>query len=162
MTSIRIDAVLTDEQREKAKAGLALLNEAMPFLVDLTAKQRAEMAKFGEKNRSFVVKALAIAEEHPDMLPGSFSLEEFRDDVLLVESLYPIRHAVETLFGKIDDTYFAAGSESYAAALLVYQYAKLHNIATGALEDSVDDLARRFARKSKKPTPPTSEDDESK
>ena len=84
MTSIRIDAVLTDEQREKAKAGLALLNEAMPFLVDLTAKQRSEMAKFGEKNRSFVVKALAIAEEHPDMLPGSFSLEEFRDDVLLL------------------------------------------------------------------------------
>ena len=57
-------------------------------------------------------------------------------------------------------SYFAAGSESYAAALLVYQYAKLHNIATGALEDSVDDLARRFARKSKKPTPPTSEEDQ--
>ncbi len=31
------------------------------------------------------------------------------------------------------------------------QYAKLHNIATGAMEDSVDDLTRRFACKAKKP-----------
>ena len=66
-----------------------------------------------------------------------------------------IRNAVEALFGKIDDTYFAAGSEAYAAALLVYQYAKLHNLASGALEDSLDDLGRRFARKSKKPAAPS-------
>ena len=111
------------------------------------------MPKFGEKNRSFVVKALAIAEAHPEILPASLSLAEFRADVELVESLYPLRHAVEVLFGKVEDTYFAAGSEAYAAALLVYQFAKIQNIASGALEDSVDDLGRRFARKSRKPAP---------
>ena len=72
----------------------------------------------------------------------------------LVESLYPLRNVIEAYFGKLDDTCFAAGSEAYAAALLVYQYARLHNIATRALEDSLDDLGRRFARKSKKQTPP--------
>lgn len=112
------------------------------------------MPKFGEKNRSFVTKALTIAEGHPEILPASFSLAEFRTDVELVESLYPLYQAVEVLFGKIDDTYFAAGSEAYAAALLVYQYAKLHNLASGALEDSLDDLGRRFARKAKKPAVP--------
>ena len=41
-----------------------------------------------------------------------------------------------------------------AAALLADQYAKLHQVATGALEDSLDDLGRRFARKSHKAAPP--------
>lgn len=155
MTSNRIDAAFTAEQRQKAKAALAMLAETLPFLIDLTAEDRASLPKFGEKNRSFVVKALAIADGHPEILPASFSLEEFRTDVELVESLYPLRNAVEDLFGKIDDTYFAAGSEAYAAALLVYQYAKLHNLASGALEDSLDDLGRRFARKSKKHAAPS-------
>ena len=153
MSSNRIDAVLLDEQREKFNTGFTMMLEALPFLIDLNAHDRAEMKKFGEKNRSFVVKALAIAEAHTEILPPSFDLALFRTDVELVESLYPLRNAIENLYGKLDDTYFAAGSEAYAAALLVYQYAKLHNIATGALEDTLDDLARRFARKSKKSNP---------
>jgi hypothetical protein len=123
---------------EKAKTALAALSEALPFLIDLGSEERTSMPKFGEANRSFVVKALAIAEAHPEILPGSLSLEEFRVDVQLIEALYPIRHAAETLVRKIEDSYFAAGSEAYVSALLVYQYAKVHHIHTGALEETLD------------------------
>ena len=150
MPTNRIDAAFTAEQREKARAALATLAEALPFLIDLPTEDRTTMLKVGEKNRSFVVKALAIAEAHPDILPRSFDVDEFRTDVALVEGLYPLRHAGETLFRRIDDTYFAAGSEAYAAALVVYQYAKVHNLASGALEETLDDLGRRFARKGKR------------
>jgi hypothetical protein len=153
MPENRIDAAFTAEQRERARAALAALSEALPFLIDLGDGERAAMVKFGEMNRSFVVKALAIAEAQPEILPTSFSLPEFRADVTLLEDLYPLRHALETLYRKVDDSYFAAGSEAYAAALLVYQYAKLHNVASGALEESLDDLGRRFARKGRKATP---------
>ena len=152
MPANRIIATLTAEQFEKAKTALAALSEALPFLIDLSTEERTSMPKFGEANRSFVVKALAIAEAHPEILPGSLSLEEFRVDVQLIEALYPIRHSVETLFRKIEDSYFAAGSEAYVSALLVYQYAKVHNLHTGALEETLDDLGRRFARKSTKGT----------
>jgi hypothetical protein len=152
MPSNRIDATLTDAQRDQAKAALAALAEALPFLIDLNPKERADSPKFGEKNRSFVSKALAVAEEHPEIFPASFSLAEFRAEVQLVEALHPLRHSIEALFGKIGDTYFA-GSDACAAALAVYQYAKLHNVTTGALEDSLDDLGRRFARKTRKHAP---------
>jgi hypothetical protein len=152
MPSNRIDAVLLDER--KIQSGFNMIVEALPFLINLTPTDRAEMAKFGEKNRSFVVKALAIAEANPHILQASFDMTEFCADVDLVEGIYPLHNVIEAYFGKLDDTYFAAGSEASAAALLVYQYARLHNIATGALEDSLDDLGRRFARKSKKQTPP--------
>ena len=108
---------------------------------------------FGEKKRSFVSQALTVAEEQPEIFPDSFSLAEFRADVPLVEALSPLRHSLEALFGKIDETYLAAGSEAYAAALLAYQYAKLHNVTTSGLEDSLDDLGRRFARKTRKHAP---------
>ena len=67
----RINATLTAEQREKAKTALATLSEALPFLIDLGSEERTSMAKFGEANRSFVVKALAIAEAHPEILPAA-------------------------------------------------------------------------------------------
>ena len=146
----RINATLSDEQRRQALAALASLNDALPFLIDLSADERNSMAKFGDKNRSFVVKALAIAENHPEILPRSLDLDELRADVELVESLYPLRNAVEALLGRLDNTYFAAGSEAYVSALLVYQYAKTHNVATGALEESLDDLGRRFSRRNRK------------
>ncbi|MEF8723726.1 MAG: hypothetical protein V5B30_14385 [Candidatus Accumulibacter delftensis] len=153
MGSNRIDASFTSEQREKAKAALASLAESLPFLIDLGTDERMTMLKFGEKNRSFVVKALAIAEAQPEILPSSFPLGEFRSDVALVESLYPLRHAIETLSRQVDDTYFAAGSEAYAAALRVYQYAKVHNTVSGALEEAIGDLGQRFARKARPGTP---------
>jgi hypothetical protein len=154
MPSNRIDATLTDEHRDKAMAALATLAEVLPFLIDLSPKERADSPKFGEKNRSFVSQALAVAEEHPEIFPASFSLAELRNDVQLVEAMYPLRHTVKALFRKIDDTYLAAGSEAYAAALAVYQYAKQHNVTGDALEDSLDDLGRRFARKTRKSAPP--------
>lgn len=153
MPANRINATFTAEQQTDTQTALTALNEALPFLIDLDDGERSAMLKFGEKNRSFVVKALAIAEAHPEVLPSSFSLREFAADVRLLEDLYPVRHRLETLFRRLDDSYFAAGSEAYAAALLVYQYAKLHNVSTGALEESLDDLGRRFARKSRKAAP---------
>lgn len=153
MPANRIDAAITPDQHARAQAALTALTDALPFLIDLADGERTAMVKFGEMNRSFVVKALAIAEAQPEILPSGFSLPEFAADVALVEDLYPVRHRLETVFRKLDDTYFAAGSEAYAAALLVYQYAKLHNLSTGALEGSLDDLGRRFARKTRKAAP---------
>ena len=153
MPANRIDATFTSEQKARAQAALTALKDALPFLIDLDNGERATMVKFGERNSSFVIKSLAVAEAHPEILPSSFSLTEFAADVALVEDLYPVRHHLETLFRQVDDTYFAAGSEAYAAALLVYQYAKLHNLSTGALEESLDDLGSRFARKTRKASP---------
>jgi hypothetical protein len=149
MPTNRINATLNDAEKEQVLALIRSITELLPFLIKLSADERAAMPKFGEKNRSFVAKSLAVAAQNPDILPRGFDLEEMRADVNLVEALYTIRIALAALLEKVDDSYFAAGSEAYAAALLVYQYAKAHNLATGGLEDALDDLGRRFARRVK-------------
>lgn len=47
MPAHRIDVAFAAEQREKFKPAFATLTETLPFLVDLTAQERADMAKFG-------------------------------------------------------------------------------------------------------------------
>lgn len=155
MPNNRINATLSQADIDTALADVASLHQHLPFLIDLTADERQGMVKFGEKNRSFVTKALALASQNPDILPRSFNLDEMRADVNLVENLYPIQLAVTHLLGQIEDTYYAAGSEAYSAALQVYTYAKAANLATGTLEDALDDLGRRFVRRSRAPEKPS-------
>jgi hypothetical protein len=139
MSSNRVNTHFTAEQREEAKAALAALAARLPFLIDLTSEERAAMPRFGDKSRGFISKALDIAENNPEILPRTFNLDEFRTDVEVTENLYAIRSGIETLLGRVNDTWFAAGSEAYAAALLVYQYAKIHHVTSGALDGSLDD-----------------------
>jgi hypothetical protein len=47
-----------------------------------------------------------------------------RKDVQLFEAMYPIVVALTQLQELVDDTCVAAGSEAYASALQVYNYAK--------------------------------------
>jgi len=143
----RIDVELTDQQKAAADAALAALAAALPCLINLTAAERATLNRLGESNLAFVVKALVIAEAHPEILPASFTLDAFRHDVELVDRLYAIRHALRRLCGRLDDTCLAAGSEAYGAALQVYRYAKLQQLASSALGGTVDELGRRFAHK---------------
>jgi hypothetical protein len=156
MTVNRVNATVTPAQMQAVRDAINVIYQNLPFLIDLKPGERQAMSKFGEKNRSFVVKAVAIAEQNPDILPASFNFAELKADVSVVEDLYPLIVAVTNLLGKLDDTHFAAGSEAYTAARVVYQYAKTANIATGMLEDAVGDLGHRFAKHPKATPPDTS------
>ena len=93
-------------------------------------------------------KALAIAQHNSNFLPRSFSVEEMERDVALLESLLPILVSLTRLQEQLQDTYIEAGSEAYAAALVIYHSA--HENGEGeSLEALLDDLGQRFARKSR-------------
>ncbi|MDD5296964.1 MAG: hypothetical protein PHU46_08630 [Rhodocyclaceae bacterium] len=120
----------------------------MPFLIDLNVEERKGMARFGDKSQSFVAKAADLAAQHPEILPPSFDRQGLLDEMALLEALTPLRHALQVLLGRVDDTLYALGSDSYSGALHVYSYAKTANMVTGALEDAMDDLGKRFLRRS--------------
>ncbi|MBW4474024.1 MAG: hypothetical protein KME45_27165 [Stenomitos rutilans HA7619-LM2] len=52
----------------------------------------------------------------------------------------------------IDDTVVAVGSDVYAAALLVYNFAKASGKGAG-LDAVADEMSKRFVRKSRKVEP---------
>ncbi len=146
MSENRISADLPAETTREILAQLQSIRAALPFLTDLSTSEIRALPKLGDKSRAFVSKALEIAQQNPDFLPRSFEVEEMAKDVALFEALQTIRLSLSQLLELIDDTTTLAGSEAYAAALVVYNYAKATGRTQG-LDAAVDELGRRFGRR---------------
>jgi len=145
----RVSASLNAKDRTEVLAAMTTIKEKLPFLLSLTTEERKGLPKMGDRNLPFVKKALEVATHNPDFLPRSFEIEELRKDVELFESLYPLVVAFTQLNELLNDTHTVVGSEAYAAALQVYNYAKLSGNSAG-MEAVVDELGQRFSRKAKK------------
>ena len=150
MPENQISATLSASDREDILAAFNTIKQKLPFLIDLTADERRAMTKMGDKSTAFVSKAFEVANQHPDILPRAFSVDEMRKDVELLQTLQPILMIANQLQDLIEDTYMQVGSEAYMAALTVYSYTK-NSPAGNALEGVADDLGRRFARKPRQP-----------
>lgn len=149
MPTSPISAVLDSKDRDAVIDAVATIKAKLSFLVDLSAEERKALPKMGDKSRAFVSKALEVATQNPDFLPRSFDLEELRKDVQLFEALYPLLLSMTQLQELLDDTCLAVGSEAYAAALQVYNYAKASGQGAG-LDAVVGEMGQRFARKPRK------------
>jgi hypothetical protein len=88
-----------------------------------------------------------VATQNPGILPRIFDLEVMRKDVELSQQPQPILLALTQLQELVDSTAALVNSEAYAGALAVYTFAKAGGKAA-ALQDTLDELGKRFARKS--------------
>ena len=149
----RIDATLEAAKRDQILDLIAQVRAILPFLIDLTPEERQALPKMGDKSRAFVSQALQLALQDDTYLPRSFDVAEMQRDVELAEAIFPIMVALKQLSEFVDDTYVQIGSEAYTAALVVYQSAR-RNGQGAALDNLLDALGQRFARKSKE-KPPT-------
>ena len=73
MTAHRVNASMNPAQLQAVRDVLNNIFQYLPFLIELKPEEQLAMAKFGEKNRSFVVKPLAIDKQYPDILLSSFT-----------------------------------------------------------------------------------------
>jgi hypothetical protein len=148
MPENRVSAQLTPEDRAAVLEAINTIRQKLPFLIDLSPEERRTLPKMGDKSRAFVSQALEVAKQNSDFLPRSFDVEEMRRDVELAQSLEPITTALTQLQELVDDTYTAVGSEAYTAALVVYHYGRSSG-AGAALDQLLDGMGQRFARKSR-------------
>ena len=148
-TTNRINASLSPSDREDVISAINTIRTKLPFLTDLSPEERQTLPKLGDRSRAFVSKALELATQNAGFLPRDFDIEEMKKDVNLFNDLFAIRQAMTTVNELVDDSYMAAGSEAYTAALLVYNYAKSSNVGTQGLDGVLDELGARFARKAK-------------
>jgi hypothetical protein len=142
----RVSAALSQEDQDALLNAVATIRQKLPFLLGLSPDERRTLPRLGDKSRAFVTKALEVATQNPDFLPRSFDIDEMRQDVRLFDAMYPLLLSLTQLQELLDDTTTVVGSEAYAAALLVYGYAKTSGRNTG-LDAAVDDMSQRFARK---------------
>jgi hypothetical protein len=149
MPSSPISATLSQTDRDALMSAITTIKAKLPFLIDLSAEERKALPKMGDKSRAFVSKALEVATQNPDFLPRSFDLDEMRKDVQLFEALFPLLMALTQLQELVDDTCLAVGSEAYASALQVYNYAKASGQGPG-LDSVISEMGQRFIKKPRK------------
>ncbi|MGD8781768.1 MAG: hypothetical protein PVH88_22735 [Ignavibacteria bacterium] len=148
MTENRVSAALEQTDLDEILTSLSGIETKLSFLVDLSIDEKMQLVKFGDRSVAFVNKALELINRTDEFLPRSFDVEEFKKDADLYNKLYSILQPMRMLLEKLEDTQMLAGSEAYSSALLVYQHAKMSKNTLGGLESIVDDLGKRFVRKS--------------
>ncbi|CAG1020128.1 hypothetical protein MTYM_00076 [Methylococcales bacterium] len=131
MSENRIDLDVTQEQVDTILAALKTVEETIPGLIELTPDQRKGMARYSDKDLGFILKALSIAEQHPEILPPSFKLDEMRRDVDALQKLSTLFQALTRVTGIVGDSRYAAATESQGHGRSIYQFVKTHNNLTG-------------------------------
>ncbi|MDR2782966.1 MAG: hypothetical protein LBB48_03850, partial [Treponema sp.] len=113
--------VLTQAQAkiDEARALLA------PYMLALTAAERRELPKMGEKTIAFVEKAYDFARQNPNLVPPYLEVDTFGVDFADAHGFWTLLNTVQQLEEAIDDTELTAGSEAYQAALVFYKSVKM-------------------------------------
>lgn len=147
MNTDLIQGEISADQQQTILGLITQIQSQLPFLIDLNAEERRALPKLGDKSRAFVDQGLVLATQNIGILPRNFDLDEYHRDVALVRQLEPLVLALGQLAGRLEDTLLAVGSDAYSQTLVVYQAAKLAG-KNGSLEQHLEGLSRRFARKS--------------
>lgn len=148
----KVSAVVTQETVDTSLVDIKSLEAKYPFLISLSSDERQALPKPGEKSLSFIERCLELTKQKPNFLPRNFSIEEMQKDIDLYKMLLKVDQPVLVFAQKISDTTMEVYAESYIAALKIYNEAKDAGEELAGFDDVIDELAKRFTRKSKTKT----------
>ena len=142
LLTVDIPADVAAKALKAFQEGAALLQ---PYLTSLTPDERQKMLKMADKTVAFVQKANDYAQGNPSFVPAFVDLKELERDTDALTTLTPLHQLLEALALDTDSTMMLAGSDAYAAALVLYNNIKFmaHNKQPGA-QAAYDDLSKRF------------------
>jgi hypothetical protein len=148
MISAEITASTLTSVKTKTEEIRTLL--ANVLTTNLTAEERQNRLKMGEKTVAFVAKALEFATNNPTLVPSYLNLAEAKKDYALVNTTMSVLQGLATLQRGLEDTQMVAGSEAYDAALIFYASIKgaCHSNVPGA-QAIYDELKKQFPRPTK-------------
>ena len=124
-----------------------------PFMQGLTADERRDLFKMGDKTVATVQKTQSYVETNPEFIPNYMDVREFNSDVTVVNQLKPIEDLVQQLGVDVSDTRMLAGSEALQQALFYYgQVREADSKGVPSSRAIYEDLQPRFARRRNKPS----------
>jgi hypothetical protein len=100
----RVSATLSDQDLTDILAAIATIRSKLPFLVTLSAQERKEMAKMGDKSVGFDEKCTAYMASSPSFLPGFVSVDEVARDRALRSQIMRFFAELNGLTESLDDT----------------------------------------------------------
>lgn len=150
MATNLISAVLSDTDKEAAKASIVTAKSKMPFLISLSDDQKKGKRKMGQKSVEYVKLNLRGVQNFGKYIPAAIvNADEFTKDVNLISQLWDVRVVLASLLEEVDDTIDAASIDCMRTADSVYDYLKKAAKTDAAVKSLIEELAKRFAAQSK-------------
>jgi hypothetical protein len=126
----------------------------VPYMQGLTAEERQDLFKMGDKTVATVQKTQSYTVTNPEFTPNYMDIDEFNRDMAVVNQLKPLQDLAKQLVVDISDTSMLAGSEALTQALFYYGQVREANSKGVATSRAIyEDLQPRFSRKRAKPSP---------
>lgn len=142
----RISLTLDEGELAVVNQAIGTLREKLlPKLTILSAADRHEMPKMGDKTVAFVDKAHDFAAENPSLVPPFLDMNEFTVDRASVEKLRALSIQLNEVSDAVNDSMMLSGSEAYQAALMFYNSSK--NAARSGVQNAENvykELSERF------------------
>lgn len=128
--------------------------ELAPYMQGLTAEDRQDLFKMGDKTVATVQKVESYTVTNPEFIPNYMDVVEFKRDVKIVNQLKPVEDLAKQLVVDVSDTSMLAGSEALGQALFYYgQVREADSKGVPSSRAVYEDLQPRFSRKRAKPSP---------
>lgn len=124
-TSNLLSLNIPDQDFNEIEGAVDILErKLMPHLKNLSAEERRNILKLGDKSVPFVEKARDWVKENPQLKPPYGDVEELEKDLKAMKLLDRLLRSIRPIFNGLEDTLMLAGSEAYAEALAYYSYFK--------------------------------------
>jgi hypothetical protein len=115
-----IEAELNDSDMDHIQELLLQLKEQLPFLINLTLKERMNKGTYTRRKDLFVQKAIELAKNNPSLLPPNINLVAWQKDITLIEKLSSIHRQIKQVEEGLSDTIIALRTETAKASSTYY------------------------------------------
>ena len=119
-----ISATFTEQDEKEVMDLLAQIKAKFPFGIKLTSDQRKKLPKLDDGRIPFADKGIFYGEQQPLIVPPYTDMAELKKDLAFVKATRRVGAELLSLTEMVTDTRMAAGSDTYQAALSIYNSAK--------------------------------------
>lgn len=141
MKATNLAETMSMKDIEAVESALKSLRKKMPFLIRLSPQERLVVPNPGEQRLGRMQRALEVVTQNGELLPKTFDLERFRQDVAVTQAFSRCLTQLMQLASDVRDTLRTVATEPLKATNEVYAHVR----AVSTREPSVEALARHLS-----------------
>ena len=120
-----INSTISDADNNQILFELDIIKNLMPFLINLTKKERQQKGAFIRQKELFSITAFEIATKEPSLVPQNLDMQGWENDIELLKQLNTIHRIIMQLEESLSDTIIAVKTENAKTSSLFYNSLKL-------------------------------------
>ncbi|MCH2043228.1 MAG: hypothetical protein MK212_03750 [Saprospiraceae bacterium] len=141
----KISAQLTEDAIQEIAELVKQIKGKLPFLLELSANDRAKIPTVDRTGKAFISDALDAARAKNAVLPEYVSVDELEKDLKLFEALSRVLAPLAELYASLEDTKRVAGAEAYTSAMVIYNMFQMAaKMGVGEVNETVMNLTQSY------------------